>query len=72
MKRPIVGESPEPGEIDEIRAKQIWSKWIERKPMKQIASETGESIHTVYRTLASMQKAITEKIGVESHGKRKR
>ena len=68
MKRSIGGESPEPGEI---RRKQIWSKWIEGKPIKQIASETGESIHTIYRTLASMQKAITEKIGVESHGKRK-
>lgn len=72
MKQSIGGESPEPGDIDEIRAKQIWSKWIEGKPMKQIASETGESIQSVYRTLASMQKAITEKIGVESHGKRKR
>lgn len=70
MKRSSQGDSSDPDGIGDIRQKQIWNKWNEKVPLKQIAAETGESVETVYRTLANMQKALTKRIGVEEHERR--
>jgi transcriptional antiterminator len=70
MKRSSQGDSSDPDGIGDIRQKQIWKKWNKKVPPKQIAAETGESVETVYRTLAKMQKALTKRIGVEKHERR--
>lgn len=71
MNASIEGDSSDQDDISEIRQQQIWTKWKEKARPLQIARDSGESIYTVYRTLAIMQKALTEKIGVESYGRRK-
>jgi hypothetical protein len=72
MKRSIEGDGSDQDGISDIQQKEIWDKWHQKKPLKQIANETGESVKTVYRILANMQKALTERMGVASYERRKR
>jgi hypothetical protein len=71
MKRSIEGNSSDQDGISCTQRRQIWNKWKEKKPLTQIAEETGETVETVYRILANMQKELTERIGVESYARQK-
>jgi butyrate kinase len=70
MKRLIEADNSDEDGIGSVRRKQIWHRWNQNKSAKQIADETGESVETVYRSLANGQKAIIERIGVESYGRK--
>jgi hypothetical protein len=70
MKRLIEGDNSDEGDISGTRQEQIWLNWRLNKSVKEIADETGESFETVYRTLAKRQRAIIERIGVESYGRK--
>src|SRR5258707_83813 len=43
MKRSIEGDGSDQDGISDIQPKEIWDKWDQKKPLKQIANETGES-----------------------------
>jgi hypothetical protein len=70
MKRSMEGEN---GDQDGISCTEedIRILWIQERPPRQIAAETGESIETTYRILARFQKGLIERNGVESYARRK-
>jgi hypothetical protein len=70
MKRLIECDNSDEDGISGTRQEQIWHHWRLNKSVKQIADNTGESVETVYRSLAKRQKAIIERIGVESYGRK--
>jgi hypothetical protein len=45
-------------DIGEIKREQIEDAWYERKPLRQIAEETGLPIEVVNRSIKRLEKAL--------------